>query len=75
MTVEEIIKEHLKDNGYDGLYCPDAECGCTLEDLRPCCEDISLCRPGYRQICVRRKSDDCIGELKNNKCDDEECDQ
>jgi len=34
MTVEEIIKEYLTTNGYDGLCCED--CGCGIDDLAPC---------------------------------------
>ena len=43
----EIIKAWLKDNGYDGLCNPDLECGCTVEDFRPCVDDPSDCQPAY----------------------------
>ena len=33
MTVEKIVKEWLKVNGYAGLCNPDAECGCELSVL------------------------------------------
>ena len=46
-TVKEIIATWLKDNGFDGLF-HDSDCGCLVEDLAPCCEDISHCEPGYR---------------------------
>jgi hypothetical protein len=35
-TVIEIIKQHLIDNGFDGLYNEDLGCGCELADLEPC---------------------------------------
>jgi hypothetical protein len=47
-TVIEIISEHLRKNGFDGLYQPDAECACLLGALQPCCESFDECRPGYR---------------------------
>ncbi len=46
MTVEEIVIEYLKANGFDGLYNDD--CGCFLDDLIPCSECCSNCQPGYR---------------------------
>lgn len=46
-TVIEIIKQHLIDNGFDGLCNPHLECGCTITDLQPCGEDISMGKPGY----------------------------
>lgn len=52
MALKEIIKKHLDDNGYDGLFCPD-ECACLKEDLAPCCNtfsNISNCRPGYKRV-------------------------
>ena len=46
MTVGEILKKYLQDNGYDGLA--GDECGCKIDDLFPCesC-DIYQCEPGY----------------------------
>ena len=34
MKAHEIIREWLKDNGYDGLCNED--CGCSVEDFMPC---------------------------------------
>ena len=47
MNVKEIVLKHLKENGYDGLFNPDVECGCMNENLSPadCMKDI--CCPGY----------------------------
>ena len=44
----EIVKAHLEANGFDGLVQEDAECGCLVEDLQPCCGDFGTCEPGYR---------------------------
>ena len=49
MTVTEIVKKYLKENGYDGLYSED--CGCEVDDLAPCCEYGMECESGYRLPC------------------------
>jgi hypothetical protein len=46
MNCLDIVAKYLKDNGYDGLF--NDECGCELSDLRPCCDDITHCTPGYK---------------------------
>ena len=46
--VIEILKAHLEAHGFDGLVAVHAECGCLLDDLRPCCGDFGECEPGYR---------------------------
>lgn len=48
MRVIDIIKQHLIDNGFDGLCNPGIECGCDLDDFQPCGEDFSQCIPAYR---------------------------
>lgn len=50
MTVKEIIKKHLDDNGFDGLYAD--ECGCSKDDLFPCESTPENCQPGYKQPCT-----------------------
>lgn len=47
MTVTKIVRKYLSENGFDGLYNADAECGCRIDDLAPCGEPIGECRPGY----------------------------
>lgn len=47
MNVRKIIIKHLKENGFDGLYCP-GECACVIDDLAPCDEIMLDCLPGYR---------------------------
>jgi hypothetical protein len=51
MTIKEIIEKHLRDNGFDGLFNADGECGCELDDLVPCGGECGLleCEPGYKR--------------------------
>lgn len=46
-STQEIIKIHLKQNGFDGLYNSAAECGCLLDDLMPCDHPSPTCQAGY----------------------------
>jgi len=50
MNLQDIVKNYLKDNGFDGLYNPDDPCGCSKDDLFPCaCGFFPRdCNPGYR---------------------------
>jgi len=47
--VREIVKEWLEQHGYDGLCSDNWECGCTLDDLMPCCEACTECLAGYKR--------------------------
>ena len=48
MTVLDIVREYLKENGYDGL-CDGDGCGCCAEDLMPCnYMGCMTCVPGYK---------------------------
>jgi len=48
MTVKAIVTQWLKNNGYDGLFCP-GECACLIDDLAPCGGECFMdCSPGYR---------------------------
>jgi hypothetical protein len=52
----DIIREYLKENGYDGLA--GNECGCGLDDgLMPCGEGCNLadCYPAYKHKCIGEK--------------------
>lgn len=50
MNVRQIVIEHLKKIGADGL-CAD-ECGCGIDDLFPCGNpDIDECKPAKRHDC------------------------
>ena len=55
--VIEIVRAHLEANGFDGLVMPDAECGCLLADLRPCGDDFSDCKAGYKHPRDNRDGD------------------
>lgn len=46
-TVIEILKQHLIDNGFDGLVTDDYECGCGVGDLQPCGDDFAKCLAAY----------------------------
>ena len=46
MTVLEIVEQHLKDNGYDGLYA-DGVCSCRIGALMPYECPCDTCEPGY----------------------------
>lgn len=49
MELKKIAAIWLKENGYDGLVHPDAECGCQVTDLMPCgCPDED-CRAGHEK--------------------------
>ena len=48
ITVKDIIKKYLVDNGYDGLYHLEADCGCFLNDLFLCDEWCLDCKPGVQ---------------------------
>lgn len=47
-TVIEMVKRYLIDNGFDGLYNEDLECGCEINDLEPCDALQSNCKAGYK---------------------------
>ena len=47
MTVTEIVKKYLIENGYDGLVDEESECGCLVSDLAPCEEIQGICKAAY----------------------------
>ena len=49
ITVESIVRKALVDMGADGLC--HTECGCGLDDLAPCGELGSACRPAWKSVC------------------------
>ena len=54
MTVKDITKEWLVEKGYEGLYNPQGNCECGLDDLFPCCEvyeTLNDCEPAYLRTC------------------------
>lgn len=68
MNVREIIKKHLEDNGFDGLYNTDGECACLKDDLLPCQDDSQECEPGYKGPCNGSFCDgDCGFHISRDK--------
>jgi hypothetical protein len=49
MNTKEIIRKYLQDNGFDGLWNQDDECGCEITDLCPCGNSFEFCEPGYKR--------------------------
>ena len=71
MNVKEIVEKHLKENGFDGLFCP-GECACMLEDLFCCGSDqCSECEPGYYRDDVTPEFEFTIGLKKTADGTDE----
>ena len=60
MTVEQLLKEKLEEEGFDGLFNFGGECGCAIDDLVPC-ENLCLdCEFAYRWNCNGcEKKDTC----------------
>lgn len=44
----EIVREWLIRNGYDGLFTPEHDCGCTVDHLAHCGECPWGCEAGFR---------------------------
>ena len=64
-NVKQIIEEHLKRCGYDGLMATSGtECACLVDDLMPCEGDISGCVPGWKIHCGENcEVDGCAGDM------------
>jgi hypothetical protein len=56
MTVKDIVRLYLASFGFDGLY-HEGDCACLIDDLVPCDNDCSGCKPGYKVPC--KGGDDC----------------
>ncbi|MCP4899712.1 MAG: hypothetical protein GY906_22330 [bacterium] len=61
MSVRDIVKKHLEENGFDGLYWWNGECGCKTDDLAPCGEIGADCEPGYEVPCPGAQACDAGG--------------
>jgi hypothetical protein len=48
MELNEIIALGLKTAGYDGLCCPEIDCGCGIDCLCPCGAPDVQCEGAYR---------------------------
>lgn len=52
LTVYQIVKRYLEENGFTGLYNTELDnCGCELDHLFPCCEFPIDCQAGYKCEC------------------------
>ena len=55
MNVKQIIENHLREVGADGLVnleCDYDGCGCSIDDLCPCeCVNIDDCQPAKKVDC------------------------
>ena len=66
----EIVREYLKKNGFDGLYCPEYPCGCGLDDFQPCGEDFAECVGAYKTECPGCKAGAFTPSGKVDACED-----
>lgn len=48
LTVELVVINYGKANGYDGLCNDGLECGCTWDDIAPCMDMNADCELAYR---------------------------
>ncbi len=55
MNCRDIIEQHLKENGYDGLCCGD--CSCRVGDLFPCGDNV-LCHPGHLRAMTEKEAEE-----------------
>ena len=55
MTVKEIVKKYLDENGFDGLYT--IGCGCGKDNLFACGCTCKDCKPAFR---IERNNDEPI---------------
>ena len=51
IDVNAIVLMHLRHNGYDGLWNPEGQCACKVDDLAPCGEMTAECTAGYERAC------------------------
>ena len=52
MTIKQIVRDYLLGSEYDGLYDPNCECGCEINDLFPCDDVCPDCVAGYKISCT-----------------------
>lgn len=58
-TVEAMVKDYLKERGYDGLFNDREECACKLGCLVPCDEIGTECRAGHFILMPEGADPDC----------------
>lgn len=65
MNIKEIVAEYPKSKGFDGLWSPNAECGCKVDDLAPCGGPMEDCEAGYLMPCNCGEHDWHIGRKES----------
>ena len=66
-SVYEIVKTYLQENGFDGLYNSELECGCPISNLNPCGDMKNDCTAGYEVKAP--PGDDCDYYICDSKDD------
>lgn len=46
--IQQILKDYLQAQGYEGFAGSDGECGCGIDDLFSCGDPQKDCRAAYR---------------------------
>ena len=64
MNIRDMIKQFLKENGYDGLCNCDNDCACLKDDIAPCGEICGDCFAGYYRKATEEEEYDFYIELK-----------
>jgi hypothetical protein len=64
MTVIEIVKNYIEENGFDGLCNED--CGCMLGDIPLCGDPFYDCIPAYFHDSLDTCPNDCKMGCFNN---------
>lgn len=57
-TMKQVIEDHLRHVGADGLFNQDMICGCGLGDLIPCGCDCSDCVPATNHVVTQADLED-----------------
>jgi len=73
--LSDIVREWLRDHGFDGLCNCAAECGCRLDDLMPCEEPGPDCEAGYDVDPPDDRADDVHFWIAPQKAPAQETDQ
>jgi len=64
MNIETIIKEYAERYGYDGLYSPDYDCACAIDNIGGCGNIYLDCEVGYKNDCEScTKKADCDNRI------------
>ncbi len=67
VEIKGIIEAYLKENGFDGLYNQEMECGCELSDLMDCDGPSPFCIGGYKRKPNEDEDQDFLWVIGPNK--------